>query len=252
MFNLLEYIDPWDCEVCTFKNHTSYYMCTVCGHEPKDYKFKNYGEHLQKTNKFHKLKSVFGKTKIFLPVIHVINKEQTDTCLDICFNKVNVDGVFLINNDCSEDELIEAYKRAKKDYPNKWIGINILGNIFNSLGKINELRPDGFWTDTAGINDDDVGIATFIQSYLAKNKITSLYFGGICFKYRKQPKNPILTAMNATKFVDVVTTTGKGGMIPISLEKLKNIYKGCTLQSQEQKQQSDYEKKRLMYPIPSQ
>lgn len=198
----------------------------MCGHGDDMFHIKNYGIHSQYENKNEKFLKVFGKKKVFLPVIHVIDIDQTMKCLDICFNIANVDGVFLINNYCSTEKLIEVYKEAKIKFSEKWIGLNILGNVFQSLILYRELQPSGIWIDDSGVFDDNVNIATFIQSIIAKWNIKSLYFGGICFKYRDQPSNMKLTASNASKFMDVVVTSGNKTGEKIEMQKLQTIKKG--------------------------
>lgn len=224
--NIADFVDEWTCQICTFINNNHYYVCSMCKHESNEYHIKNYGVHHQRENKNEKLSKTFGKMKVFLPVIHVIDLEQTLKCLSICFDDVNVDGVFLVNNFCSTKVLIDVYKQVKVNYPNRWIGLNILGNEFEALTIYQELQPSGIWLDNAGVYDATVDMATFIQSFIGKNNISSLYFGGICFKYCRQPNNAEQTAKNAYKFMDVVTTSGNKTGECIDNNKIIDIYNG--------------------------
>lgn len=228
-----EYVEPWQCPICTFDNSESYYMCSMCGHELKTYSIKKCDSIVRSDHKTC-FTNVFGDNKICLPVIHVtetsedvfdhINFEEN---LSRCFS-ANVDGIFLVNNDCSSLSLINSYIYAKNKYPLKWIGLNYLGNCYEAIYFAKYLNVDGLWLDNIGVFDDDVNRAEFIQSYIQLLKLEALIFGGICFKYQRQPENPTLTASNASKFAHVITTTGNGTSHPIEIEKLKNIYDGVS------------------------
>lgn len=228
-----EFVEPWTRPICTFDNSKSYYMCSVCGHELKTYSIKKYDTIVRCEHKTS-FTNVFGKKKIILPVVHVIETSEDvfdqinfDENLSRCFS-ANVDGVFLVNNDCSSFSLINAYIYAKNKYPLKWIGLNYLGNCYEAIHFAKYLNVDGLWLDNIGVFDEDVNRAEFIQSYIQFIKLKALIFGGICFKYQRQPENPTLTASNASKFTDVITTSGNGTSHPIEIEKLQKIYDGVS------------------------
>ncbi len=145
----------------------------------------------------------------------------------MCLSKIfcaRVDGVFLVNNDCSSLSLINAYIYAKQMYPKKWIGLNYLGNCYEAMGFAKYLNVDGLWMDNIGVFDDNVNRAKFIQSYIDGIDFRGLLFGGICFKYQVQPQSPEITAKNASRFAHIITTTGKGNSHPVEIEKVRQIY----------------------------
>lgn len=50
-----------------------------------------------------------------------------------------------------------------------------------------------------------------------------MFFGGLAFKYQKQPKNLKLACIEATLTTDVATTSGTGTAKPASIDKIKTI-----------------------------
>lgn len=175
-------------------------------------------------SKYQSVKSIFGKEKIFLPVLHVINEEQMNKNLEIIFDTYNADGVFLINNYCSDEDLYDGFITARNNYKNKWIGINYLGDPRYAINMATELEADGIWFDNGGVIDDNCKYAEKLNETMKVAGYKGLNFGGTCFKYQQQPKNISLTVTNACNYMDVVTTSGDGTGKAINLEKLKTIY----------------------------
>jgi len=68
---------------------------------------------------------LFTQSPFFLPVVHVLNLEQTMNQLKIAFSS-NVDGVFLIGHGIRYKELFDIYSQVRDVYPCKWIGLNCL------------------------------------------------------------------------------------------------------------------------------
>ena len=87
----------------------------------------NHIEHFKSENKIDKFRRVFHtKRKILLPVLHVLSVPHALSNAQT-FHDHGVDGLFLINNYCSEETLLEAFRSVKLAFPEMWLGINILG-----------------------------------------------------------------------------------------------------------------------------
>ena len=180
---------------------------------------------MSKMTKFQNVKSIFNdREKIFLPVLHVIDEEQVTRNLEIIFDTYDADGVFLINNYCSDDDLHDAFLHTREMYKDRWIGINYLGSPKYAINMATELNADGIWFDNGGVIDDNITTSQQMNEYMKSTGYKGLNFGGTCFKYQKQPKDINLTIQNACNQMDVITTSGDGTGKAINIDKLKNIY----------------------------
>jgi len=71
-------------------------------------------------------KEKFGTTKaVVLPVIHVIDEEQTRRNIQLALDG-GCKGVFLINHDFAVEPFLPIIKDARSAFPDAWIGINFL------------------------------------------------------------------------------------------------------------------------------
>lgn len=160
-----------------------------------------------------------------IPVIHVIDFNQVKYNLSLCENN-GIKSVFLINHSLSGspvDDIISYYEYAMEKHKMN-IGINFLSlSTLESIKKCNDINPSMVWTDNAHIyKKDDILKAIEIDN---QRKSKSVYFGGIAFKYQKQPNPEDLkwVCEQATKYVDVVTTSGSATGSPADIEKIKTI-----------------------------
>ena len=169
---------------------------------------------------------------VIVPVIHILNWEQTKYNVDLCVNN-GINKVFLINHSVGYDSLDKLTNFAgaiKTTYPELWVGCNYLQlstreamTYVNNLNSKNFTQIDGLWTDNAHISVEDTSLneADLINAH----KINGLYFGGVAFKYQKQPRPEDLkwVCENAMKYVDVITTSGPATGKPADIEKIKTI-----------------------------
>jgi len=170
----------------------------------------------------------FGTSRVLLPVIHCDTLEQVRRNANIASTS-DADGVFLIQNNATEDELFDIANTLYDEDTWLWIGVNCLrSSSFNAMKKI-VVRPaiDGLWTDDAGIQDDVVH-QDAVGAYAVKTAFHSmlnnrLYFGGVAFKGQQQPQSVEKTAVTASRYMDVVTTTGDMTGVPPSLDKIKRM-----------------------------
>lgn len=152
------------------------------------------------------------KTEI-IPVIHVEDLEQTCASIDIC-RSLDINKVFLISHGTLDyNGLINLAREIKVQYPKLWIGINLLDINANQAISLNLNFIDALWID-GSISVDD---------YKLFRKFKGLHFGGLAFKYQRQPDNLEEACKVATITTDVATTSGSGtGQAPTTV-KINNI-----------------------------
>jgi hypothetical protein len=165
----------------------------------------------------------FQKYKVFLPVIHLPDDgRHALRAVEVALG-AGADGVFLINQGTSTSnivsKLIPSIRLTFGEHT--WIGINSLGSavedvVAMSLSGSSLRRLDGIWADDAGVDslqeDTFQSARTSFLNARQKTKWRGLYFGGTAFKTQAAiPENKLeLVARNASSFVDVVTTSGRG------------------------------------------
>lgn len=174
---------------------------------------------------------IFNNGKAFLPVVHVLNKQQTLENIKMLV-EIGVKGCFIISHGHKNyKELIALEADIKSLYPAFWVGINFLDiecfKVFLMLEK--EFRPtrvrelNGIWIDNSyeGIDHEKENKRT-INSW-KKSAFKGLYFGGVAFKGCDQPKNLVGTMEHAIHNMSVVTTSGtRTGSAP-DLKKIKTM-----------------------------
>lgn len=176
------------------------------------------------------MKNIYTKEYIkeIIPVIHYVDHEQVMFNVDLCVS-MGIESIFLINHNFTSqaiEELCKAILDVKEKYPKLWVGVNFLG-IENraALAFVRKHGANGLWCDNAHLceKDEDRDAYYLWQEILNSNEI--LYFGGVEFKYQKQPKTEDLPWVyeKAIKYMDVITTSGEGTGKEIDIEKLKRI-----------------------------
>ena len=154
---------------------------------------------------------------IILPVIHVIDHDQTASNIDILID-AGISGCFLINHDFDVDRFLPIIRSIRTHYPDFWIGLNFLAvtgrDAFPVLATLAKqgCRIDAYWADDARIDErEDQQIeANQIQNIRQQTGWNGLYFGGTAFKKRREvnPADYAKSAQIARDFMDVVTTSG--------------------------------------------
>lgn len=165
---------------------------------------------------------VFRSTKVVLPVIHVDDEGQA---LRNARNASDcgADGIFLSNHDLPWIELLEIHQTVQDHYPDWWIGVNCLDlspeEVFGKMA----VSVAGVWTDNAKIleNMDEQPFAEKIMEVKRKSGWKSLYFGGVAFKYQRHVTKLRDAAMIATRYMDVITTSGPATGKPAPIEKIR-------------------------------
>ena len=163
----------------------------------------------------NKIVQVFGKERVFLPVIHFHNIQEFSHSVHVAVNS-GCDGLFFIKQGgISAPALNELIIQVHEEYPKIWKGVNDLSDNLRALKQIQSLPMiGGLWTDNAGIYEyqDILLDAEAFDIRRTEYKWKGLYFGGVAFKYQQPVKDKNLDSVTrvAKEFMDVVTTSGEG------------------------------------------
>lgn len=172
---------------------------------------------------------------VVIPVIHVLDIEQTARNIDVALD-AGVVGVFLINHDFPVDQFLPIVRAIRTRYPDLWIGLNFLAvtgeHAFPVLGKLQSegCRIDAYWADDACIDESalvqDQTKANRIQQVQQDSEWKGLYFGGTCFKKQREvsPEDYAVAAGLATHFMDAVCTSGVATGIEADIDKI-NVFR---------------------------
>ena len=187
-------------------------------------------------NEFH-LK--FGTKKpVVLPVIHVLDHEQTYRNIIIAIDG-GCPGVFLINHDFEKEKLLPIIKSIRAKFSNYWIGVNFLATTgefaFPILGALEAegIQVDGYWADDACIDErraeNDQVDAIRIDKVRKKSGWKGLYIGGTAFKKQRkvEPEEYAYSGHLASKHMDIVVTSGIATGHAADVEKIKTFRKSC-------------------------
>jgi hypothetical protein len=156
-------------------------------------------------------RNVFHNRHVVLPVIHVTTLEQALRNTQIALVG-EADGVFLINHGLPYQELLDVYARVREKFPGFWIGLNCLDLEPKEVFRRVPTGMEGVWVDNAMIREDrqaqpDAQAVLDVQRHLGW---AGSYFGGVAFKYQREVRDLVTAALTATRYMDVVTTSGPG------------------------------------------
>ena len=184
---------------------------------------------------FHRLFKTTGPA--VLPVIHVRSEEQAIRNALLAAGE-GAHGVFLINHEFPYIQLLPVIVGVREKLPYLWIGVNFLGVTgdvaFKELGKLssNGCHVDAYWADNGEVDERKSELqekAERIKSVREKSGWDGIYFGGTAFKCQRHVQDELLerAASIATKYMDVVTTSGQATGISAGIEKIKRMNAGC-------------------------
>jgi hypothetical protein len=163
--------------------------------------------------------------KKFYPVIHCIDPYEKGGIGHAIVNtrtavENGADGVFLIGHNINYLDMTNIYGHVRKQFPNIWIGINFLDiSAQENPTKLEAIllaqeRVDAIWTDQ-----------------LPSKKLLPMsgikVFGSIAFKYinpNPTPEDLAMYCKNASKFVNIATTSGNKTGEPPDIEKLRAMH----------------------------
>lgn len=185
-------------------------------------------------NDFHKLFKTVGP--VILPVIHVLSSEQAVRNAKVAIAE-GAQGVFLINHDFPHHDLLPMIEEVRRELPSLWIGVNFLGvsgrEAFPILADLASggTLVDAYWADDACLDEHAAqqSEADEIARVRARCRWDGFYFGGTAFKKQRDvaPEDHERSASMATKYMDVVTTSGVATGKAADLAKIDAFAKGC-------------------------
>ena len=183
---------------------------------------------------FHKAFKVVGPA--VLPVIHVQDVNQVSRNIDLALG-CGAQGVFLINHDFDVATFLPLLEACRTAFPSIWMGFNFLGVTgrvaFPLLGEMEQrgLAIDAYWADDARIEEraENAFEAQEIAAVRSDSEWTGLYFGGTAFKKQRlvDPTHYVHAAAEATRWMDVVTTSGPATGQTADLKKIADFRSGA-------------------------
>lgn len=153
-----------------------------------------------------------------IPVIHMLDEEQVILNVCTCISE-GIKKVFLINHNLETSRLLDTAQKVKTTYPELWVGVNLLGVPTEQVIKTTFTYIDAIWVDDGLLN---LPIEKIEEAY-ALRKFKGMLFGGLAFKYQKQPVDLKESCERAIRFIDVPTTSGVGTGKPANKSKIEEI-----------------------------
>ena len=165
------------------------------------------------------------KTKI-IPVIHYENNAQTMRNAERAF-AAGSDGLFLIEMNANNNLLIEPAEMLRKAYPEKELGLNLLGIEPTRAICINAiLGMDMTWTDEQPTHSSlDPWFDADEISFEMTDHMTHELFCGVAFKHQKSEPDPSLSARKAVEMGFIPTTSGEATGVAAKADKIADMRK---------------------------
>jgi len=173
---------------------------------------------------------VFRHRHTVLPVIHVDSPQQALRNTHIA-REAGADGVFLINHGLPPDTLLEIHSVVANAHADWWIGVNCLGLTSEEVFATVTRNVSGVWADDAGISESQYAqpYAERVQALRDSRVPDCLYFGGVAFKHQRQVEDLEAASQNASRYMDVVTTSGPATGQAADIEKIARMRAGRPL-----------------------
>ena len=183
-----------------------------------------------------------GKEKEFLVALHTEDRRQVLYQAKNILTDDGAHGVILVNNAGTlhpidgHPNMISVALELKNLYPEKLIGLNMLG--ISTLDAITWMPRDldVLWTDAGGIiekgdikdvfsqTDDTPRLDPRIAEWLPKLETNNTrYYGSQLFKYQPKAKNPEGVAKEAAKHFSALITSGEATGSQPNVEKIQQI-----------------------------
>jgi predicted TIM-barrel enzyme len=174
-------------------------------------------------------KETFPHPHAVLPVIHVQSEGHVIRNAAIA-REAGADGVFLISMGGLPWWVIRDVKdKVKEQFGDLWVGVNYLEKHVDEVFKVVDSKTDGVWVDNAMIDEKEEiqtiadRVAQIRTEASRERQFAGLYFGGVAFKYIKPEvarEDLGIAARIASRYMDVVTTTGSATGSPPDVEKI--------------------------------
>jgi uncharacterized protein len=177
----------------------------------------------------NRIKQVFGRSRVLLPVIHPANGREGALAAIRIARDGGGDGIFLIDQGMIERDLLALVDEVLVLHPGLWIGLNLLSRAPAEVLAACE-TIGGIWADNAGIDERSSAQPRAEQFVTARRGWAGLYFGGTAFKYQREvPAADLPRATElAAKYMDVICTSGPGTGHAANPEKVKMMRSGVS------------------------
>ncbi len=169
-------------------------------------------------------RQAFPHRHVVLPVVHVDSLEQAQRNARIARDAA-ANGVFLINHGMADEALLDIHAAVADAQSGWWVGVNCLGmspeQVFGTISRI----VGGIWVDNAGIEEsqEQQPYADRVLAIRDSRASGCLYFGGVAFKYQRPVEDLEAACRVATRYMDVVTTSGPGTGHAAEVEKIRRM-----------------------------
>jgi len=184
-----------------------------------------------------------GLGPLFFAVIHAKDADQVTQNVQLALEE-GVAGVFIINHDFDYPQLLPILRQVRGRFPDAFVGVNFHtingGEAFPILGRLARegVKMDAYWADNACIQDAsiDQASAEMIASLRQRSGWDGLYFGGTAFKNPRQhaklctpvpAENLTQVAEAASRYMDIVTTSGPDTAVAPDAQKIALMRAGC-------------------------
>jgi predicted TIM-barrel enzyme len=172
----------------------------------------------------NRIREVFGVHRVVLPVVHPVSFADAMTSVGVA-HAAGVKGVFTINQGMNAAEVLQLVLEIRRRYPSLWVGVNLLGHspaeMLTEGFAACEGRIDGLWSDNAHIDERAAEQPRAAEFVTARRGWSGLYFGGVAFKYQRPVHDLARAAKLASRWLDVVTTSGPGTGQAADPEKIR-------------------------------
>jgi len=169
-----------------------------------------------------RFRQVFGPGHVVLPVVHVANEVQAMRNAWVA-HEAGPQGVFLISHGTMGwRELFHLQKKVAASFSGWWVGVNCLDLCaWDVMSRVSP-GTSGVWVDNAHIHEDNTEQPEAEQVLQERQRRgwTGLYFGGVAFKYQRPVEDIARAADLASRYMDVVTTSGPGTGHAASVDKI--------------------------------
>ena len=171
----------------------------------------------------HPLLATPGKK--LLPVIHVLDFEQTMRNVDVAFEN-GADGVFLINHNFDGEHLLDIHAQIRRERPDGFIGLNLLDRsatqAFEAV-KDND-SVSALWVDDSGVDEGGYSqAANSLYDEMVKSDWRGAYFASIAFKHQRPVTALDLVTALAVDVCHALVTSGEATGSAPPQEKLRTI-----------------------------
>lgn len=159
---------------------------------------------------------------IFLPVVHVVDPDQTFSEVDVVLSN-GAEGFFLIAHKLPFHHLTEIFNKVRNLHPTAWMGVNYLDLRADSATRMvaHMADCDGLWVDSLGCKEPDMNPTRLsgLARYLGAGG-TWRFFAGTNFKYQIEETDPDAVTRRNSELFDVVCTSGPATGSPPEIEKI--------------------------------